>query len=162
MLKWLVITIVVLAGFMAILLGLGYLLNENEKSTTALKAQLEQESLREKARQASREQRTSIAAYPSPAPKTKMSPQVFNVAENMRVIEQFEKIVVGNLTCVSTSQCQIVTVDFKNNQCRVAINNIGASLLRNLNSKNSIISSCPDAAELSMLQCQQNLCTLGN
>ena len=42
MLKWIIITGVVLLGFLTILLGLGYLLHENEKETTLLKQQLDQ------------------------------------------------------------------------------------------------------------------------
>ena len=44
MAKWLTITLIVCAGLLIILLGLGYLLSENEKATTRLKNQLEQEA----------------------------------------------------------------------------------------------------------------------
>lgn len=42
-LKWIIITLVVLVGLTTILLGLGYLLQENEKETRALKHALEVE-----------------------------------------------------------------------------------------------------------------------
>lgn len=46
--KWLIITIVVIAGFITVLLGLGYLLHENEQETRQLKEQLDAESLKKK------------------------------------------------------------------------------------------------------------------
>ncbi len=46
LLKWLIITLVVLVGLTTILLGLGYLLQENEKETRALKQALEAEQTR--------------------------------------------------------------------------------------------------------------------
>ncbi|WP_286264481.1 hypothetical protein [Thalassotalea atypica] len=41
LLKWFIITMIVFAGFITILLGLGYLLHENEKETRALKEEIE-------------------------------------------------------------------------------------------------------------------------
>jgi len=44
--KWLIITIVVIAGFITVLLGLGYLLHENEQETRQFKEQLDAKSLK--------------------------------------------------------------------------------------------------------------------
>ena len=41
--KWLIITTIVLIGFLAVLLLLGYLLKENEEKTARLITQIEQE-----------------------------------------------------------------------------------------------------------------------
>lgn len=62
--KWLLIIFVVLTAFMVILLGLGYLLNENEKSTTLLKTQLEQEFHAEKLKQEKREKQRAAQETP--------------------------------------------------------------------------------------------------
>lgn len=162
MLKWLTITLIVLAGFMVILLGLGYLLNENEKTTTALKAQLEQASLAEKAKQQRRRQRAMLAEYPQAESQAKKQQKLINDAENKYVIEQFENIVISNLTCISVQQCQVAKVNFKNTKCTVAINNIGTSLLKKLNTQNSDIFSCPPVSPQMKLSCQQNICSVEN
>ena len=46
MFKWLWVVLLVMFGFVSVLLGLGYLLQENEKTTTALKQQLDQQKLK--------------------------------------------------------------------------------------------------------------------
>lgn len=151
-------TVVVLAGFMVILLLLGYLLNENEKSTTILKTQLEQESQAEQQRQEKIRQRKSLT-YSSQAAIASKAQEKQVTTTNKVLIEQFEQIVINNLTCISKQQCQVALVSFKNSVCSVAINHIGASLLNKLNTKSSVISACPKAMEQSNLSCQQNICT---
>ena len=156
--KWLMAIVVVLAGFMVILLLLGYLLNENEKSTTVLKTQLEQESQAEQQRQEKIRQRKILtySSQPSVTPKTQ---DKMIASTNKAVVDQFTQIVINNLTCISKQQCQVALVSFKNSTCSVAINHIGASLLKKLNTKSSVISACPKAMEQANLSCQQNICT---
>lgn len=158
MLKWLLITLIVLASFMTILLGLGYLLNENEKSTTVLKTQLEQAAQAENERQERIRQRTTATDEISPPVKLIKPKMTANIAGNSLLVEQFEKIVINNLTCISVQQCQVVKVNFKNANCSIAINNIGALLLKKLNNQSEIISVCPKFSEQSLLSCQKNIC----
>ncbi len=159
MLKWLVITLIAVVGFMAILLGLGYLLNENEKATTVLKAQLEQQALAEKRRQQRVRERTSMADYSQRGEQS--NKQVSKIVQpNIEVMAQFEQTVIDNLTCVSSSQCHAITVSFKNSNCTLAINAIGASLMRKINTQSSRINACPAAIENADASCQQNVCTL--
>lgn len=157
MLKWLIITLIVLAGFMTILLGLGYLLNENEKSTKILKAQLEQEIQAERAKQERIQQRKTISEYRQP--QAKGAPNKL-LQENSLNVKAFQQIVLNNLTCVSKTQCQVAQVQFKNTRCAVAINNIGGSLLKKLNLQTTLIPSCPNIDLQGQLSCQQNICTL--
>lgn len=159
MIKWLAITLLVFAGFMAILLGLGYLLNENEKSTTVLKAELEQASQAEQARQERIRQRATVSDDTQQPVNTAKPKNMPNIAENIQVVEQFEQKVINNLTCISVQQCQVVKVSFKNANCSVAINNIGASLLKKLKTKSKIIAACPKTSPQANLSCQQNICT---
>ncbi len=160
MLKWLAITVVVLAGFMAILLGLGYLLNENEKSTNVLKTQLEQASQAEQARQQRIRQRKTLNNYTEQPASFAKPESTLDIAENIKVIEQFEQTVVSNLTCISAQQCQIAKVSFNNTDCSIAINNIGASLLKKLQTQSTIIAACPKVSPQANLSCQQNICTV--
>ncbi len=159
MIKWLTITLIVVVGFMIILLGLGYLLNENEKSTTVLKAQLEQQALAEKERQQRIKQRSMLTDYNQPKTSNSVKSRS-NHDLDKKVIADFKKVVIENLTCVSSQQCQVTTVHFKNVACAVAINNIGASLLAKLPTKNSALTSCPEVSTQAKLICQNNLCTL--
>jgi hypothetical protein len=156
--KWLAITVLVLAGFTAILLGLGYLLNENEKSTTVLKAQLEQASQAEKVRQERIRQRKTIADDTQQLVKNSKPKSITDIAENIRVLGQFEQIVVSNLTCISVQQCQVAKVSFNNTDCSVAINNIGAFLLKKLETQSTMIAICPKSSPQVLLSCQQNIC----
>jgi hypothetical protein len=153
------ITVLVLAGFMAILLGLGYLLNENEKSTTVLKAQLEQVSQAESTRRERVRQRKTVSDDTQQPGKIYKPKSTSNFAENMGVIRQFEQIVVSNLTCISLQQCQVIKVSFKNTDCSIAINNIGASLLKKLKTESKPIASCSKTSPQAQLSCQQNICT---
>lgn len=159
MIKWLTITLIVVVGFMTILLGLGYLLNENEKSTTVLKAQLEQQALAEKERQQRIKQRSMLSDY-NQLKTSNSAKSVSNHDLDNKVIADFKKVVIENLTCVSSQQCQVATVHFKNVACAVAINNIGASLLAKLSTKNSVLTSCPEMSTQAKLICRNNLCTL--
>ena len=152
--KWLVITLVVLTGFMTILLGLGYLLSENEKSTTLLKKQLTQEAqlAKEKIRQ-------GIGGSHSPfVTETANGEKLINT----EIIKAFENALVNNLTCVTLAQCEVVTVKFKNLTCKLASNVIGASQLKKIATQTITMDTCSSESQQSQLACQQNICTLIN
>lgn len=159
MVKWLVITFMVLTGFMLILLGLGYLLNENEKSTTVLKTQIEQADLAEQEKQEKIRQRRIFADESLPPHKPQNVKGSVDISENIRIIEEFEQVVISNLTCISVQQCQVAKVSFKNTDCFVAINNIGVSLLSKLKTQSKIIAACPKVSLQATLSCQQNICS---
>lgn len=156
--KWLMITMLVLSGFVAILLGLGYLLNENEKSTAALKKQLEEASQAETIRRERTRERKTIANGMQQPVEVSKSKSITNITDGIRVVKQFEQIVVRNLTCISVQQCQVIKVNFKNIDCSVAINNIGASLLKKLKTQYTTLATCPKSSPQVLLSCQQNIC----
>ena len=172
MLKWLVITLIVLSGFMVVLLGLGYLLSENEKATTALKNQLEQEALAQQQKSQQRDKRhqyseiiTSIddetllpTSARKPSPELLLKPS--SKAVNAEILKKFQSTLRNNLTCVTVAQCQKITVRFKNIDCQLASNLIGASELKKIATDTVVMANCPLASEHSEVACQQNICTL--
>ncbi|KXJ56373.1 MAG: hypothetical protein AXW17_13710 [Colwellia sp. Phe_37] len=152
MAKWLTITLIVCAGLLIILLGLGYLLSENEKATTRLKNQLEQEA---QLQQQKLEQQRNLSHY--------NHSDVIEIplpSDDKSVMKNFEKTLINNLTCVTIAQCQVLTVKFKNIDCRLASNIIGASLLKKIATKDIAIDQCPTINSAAQLACQQNICTL--
>tara|TARA_R110000737_G_scaffold89824_3_gene122290 strand:+ start:662 stop:1102 length:441 start_codon:yes stop_codon:yes gene_type:complete len=143
---------------MAILLGLGYLLSENEKATTLLKNQLAQEAqlAQEKIRQGTNHSDYSPMA--TSAADTKLAPKVINT----EIMKSFENTLINNLTCVTLAQCQVVTIQFKNISCKLASNIIGASQLKKIATQTITMNTCPSVNPPSQLACQQNICTLIN
>lgn len=130
MVKWLVITLVVVASFFAILLGFGYLLKENEQQNLAyIKAQGQRASLSQLGKQ-----------------------QANTYSENLAVIAE-------HLTCVSTDQCVAADVKFANKSCIVAVNMIGAAKLAQV-TDTTIIDACPNGEDHSRLVCRNSLCQL--
>lgn len=157
---------------MVVLLGLGYLLSENEKATTALKNQLEQAALaqQEKIKQrGTRQQYTEIltsvdseSAVPMPEPKnlSELSIKSSSKHANAETLKKFQRTLVNNLTCVSVEQCKKITVKFSNIDCQLAVNVIGASELKKIATNTAAMNTCPMVAEPNKLACQQNICTL--
>lgn len=155
---------------MVILLGLGYLLQENEKATTALKQQLDQQRVAEQQRQKKRRQAKSkhlpieLEHYKANEINTGDSSDKIPLIVETPISEQssYQKIISENLTCVSTAQCLIVTVEFYNHDCLVAINSIGAAKLAKAkaSTENSYIESCPHYLNDMTAQCMMNICSL--
>ena len=156
MAKWLTITLIVCAGLLIILLGLGYLLSENEKATTLLKNQLEQDS---QSQQQKLEQQRNLNHY-ARTDNVEVSPRL----DDKSVMKKFEATLINNLTCVTVAQCRVLTVKFKNVDCRLASNVIGASQLKKIPTSdiNINIDQCPTVNSAAQLSCQQNICTLLN
>jgi len=153
--KWLVITLLALSVFMIILLGLGYLLAENEKASTILKDQLAQEAqlLKEKTRQG-----LNLSGYPRPL--NAADGAAVPKQSDANVMNEFEKALINNLTCVTLAQCQVVTIKFKNIDCKLASNVIGVSQLKKIATHTITMATCPKVNPQSQLACQQNICTL--
>lgn len=169
MLKWLAIALIVLFGFIVVLLGLGYLLQANEKSTTALKQQLDQQRFIDQQRQKKRAQSSlkpntieverSISNKPSSkvtlAKNTKQT-----IDASLQRKPNYQQIITENLTCVSSAQCLVVSVEFSNQNCLVAINRIGAVQLAKAGKVDTHIKKCTHYINDTTVQCLTNLCTL--
>ena len=117
MLKWITIVGIVLAGFMVIILSLGYLLKQNEEKTTALVNQLEQEKREQQAKQQNINEPRAVIRYHDASAKAKA------------MLAQVTGIISGNLTCVESKQCQRVDLTFRDGECSVAVNMIGKKQL---------------------------------
>ncbi len=148
-LKWLIISVIVLIGFVIILLFLGYLLKENEAKTTQLKAQLEQEAYQ----QQQKENRKNTLF---PNLKIGLSP-----AEKSQ-----QKIIANNLYCQSNKQCFLVHTNSQALGCIVAVNTTGAAILLKVAAEHddgpSLSNSCQqeyDNQHKKLAQCRNNLCS---
>jgi len=117
--KWLSITVIVLVAFLVILLFLGYLLKENEATTTKLKAQLEQEAYQQQETQ----QRRKNLFYPLPS--------ALNSFEKSQ-----QKIIADNLSCQTDAQCFLVHTHSRALGCIVSVNATGAAILLKTSSNN--------------------------
>ncbi|ASP47490.1 hypothetical protein [Cognaticolwellia beringensis] len=155
MAKWLAITLFTMICFMVILLGLGYLLSENEKTTTVLKEQLAQQT---QLNQKKIDQRNNLNAY---AKAEAVADKVPKQSE-AEIMQAFENTLINNLTCVTLAQCKIVTVKFKNTDCKLASNIIGVSQLKKIATHTITMDNCPRVEPQSELACQQNICSLVN
>ena len=152
MAKWLAITLFALICLMVILLGLGYLLSENEKDSKVLKVQLAQQT---QLRQKKTHQRNNLDTYTNEVAGNKVPEQT-----NAEIMQTFETTLINNLTCVAVMQCQVVTVKFKNINCKLASNIIGASQLKKIATHTITMDNCPIVNPQSELACQQNICSL--
>ena len=155
MAKWIAFTLIALLSFMVILLGLGYLLSENEKSTTRLKNQLEQQAQLKKQRQ---EQSNALDNY-TKIITTDTDSETSSQKVDAITLKTFEKTLGNNLTCISVAQCKVVTVKFKNSVCQLASNVIGESQLKKIPTHTLTMDTCPTIGSDSQLSCQQNICT---
>ncbi|SEK99385.1 hypothetical protein SAMN05216262_104190 [Colwellia chukchiensis] len=150
MIKWLVITVVTLVGFMIILLSLGYLLKENEQATRLLQQQLMQQAQPQQSK--ALKGQTQITTD-----NGKVSVVLAQSTDTL--LQTFNETLVSNLTCVSVEQCQLLRVAFKNTTCQFASNSIGAAKLKKLATDTIEMANCTMQSS-SQLVCQQNLCQL--
>lgn len=152
MAKWVAIALFVLTCFMVVLLSLGYLLSENEKSTSEFKVQLAQQTQlnQEKIRQ-----RNNLKAYTD-----EVKADITEIQTDTEIMQAFETSLINNLTCVTVAQCQVLTVKFKNINCTLASNTIGAAQLSKIATHTIKIDNCPSASASSKLACKQNVCSL--
>jgi len=156
MTKWLVISLITLLGFMVMLLGLGYLLSENEKATTLLKKELAQEAQLAQKKSAQSQHFNDYTKVITTADDESTTAS----QRNAQVNKAFEQTLLNNLTCVTVAQCQLVTIKFNNIDCQLASNVIGAAQLKKIATQTISIDTCPIVAAESELACQQNICTL--
>ena len=155
MLKWLTIIAIVIAGFIVLLLCLGYMLKENKVTVTALKLKSEQEKLKNADTSLSK----AVLIFVDNK-KNKANIEI----DNQESLERYKQIITQNLTCISSEQCTVINTKLKDLACVVPINKIGASLLEKAIKKKplsitSIQNTC-EQVELIKSVCKQNLCEL--
>lgn len=140
------ISLLVLVSFTAILLGLGYLLNENEKRVTVLKQELEQEGSN---------------TAPIKQPEVIVVERASNSSQLNTAKQSINKRIIGNnLTCVADEQCLVVEAEFSDKSCTVALNVIGAAKLVKAEKDMTDVGRClSQSGELSAV-CENNLCVL--
>lgn len=152
--KWLVIFIIVVTVFAVILLGLGYLLNENEKKVNAYKKHISQTKVQQKTRENVEDEREASGNHIIDF----QSENDLLIAKKQSSINQ--QIISTNLTCVANEQCMVVSAMFTDFTCQVAVNTIGAAKLAKVNKDLSEVDQCPNYFADAVAVCQNNLCTL--
>jgi hypothetical protein len=154
LLKWLVITVTVLIFFLTVLLGLGYLLKENEQVTTKLKIKTAQDTQRKQDKEARRKALFNV------------KPTLL-LTQNLTSFEQSQqKIIADNVNCQSSKECFLVHTNSKTLGCIVAVNATGvAILLKTADEKyltETAISNCQQnysQESVLTLFCQNNTCS---
>lgn len=149
MYKWLTIMGIVCIGFIVVLLSLGYLLKENEVATTALKQKLEQEDL---LNNSNANRSKAILTF------------VDNKQVNIDFLNKQKNIIISNLTCTSSTQCVIVNTKQSEFSCFVAVNAIGASMLKKTINKHLQVETIDNTAcnvnHTLISECKANVCQI--
>jgi hypothetical protein len=155
--KWLLITAVVLLFFLMMLLGLGYLLKENEATTNQLKIKLNQEQQLAQKKEARKQALFQVR------------PENFATQKLTSFEQSQQKIIVNNLSCNTEKDCLVLHTNSKALGCVVTVNATGIAILLKTTSeqKNSqeLINDCQQAysQESSFkLTCQNNACTFAH
>lgn len=135
MFKWLFIIIIAFVGFSIAILGLGYLLKDNEEKT-----------------------RNYLQKLPTEQSKdSKSHPiEVDVVAKELSINQQ---IISEHLTCVDSSQCTVTLAKFADLTCPVAVNTIGQVKLSQVNDK-STIGQCTYLPTTYEAICLRNVCQI--
>lgn len=145
MIKWLVITTVALSFFLSIIIGLGYLLENNEQQTRALVTELNQ-------------QQSNNSANERQDNVTKVVREAAVLADNSITNEKVNQLILDNLTCISDNQCKVIYVDSQH--CQVAVNLIGASLVKKYRNESRQANICQQLQSATQAVCQDNLCQI--
>lgn len=172
--KWLAIISFALFIFTLLLVGLGYLLKENERKTTILKNKLDEERSIRQSRQLTKEHLNNPIILTkdlgTPLPTQRYSNNTVNDEGNEKVLStnnnnidkeiiEYKQIIIDHLMCTSTQQCKLFDTGRIELGCVVAVNNIGYSLL----SKKVELSRSPfceeQVSELSK-SCHRNICSV--
>ncbi len=134
--KWLIITVIVLVFFFMALLGLGYLLKENEEKTNQLKITLNQEALLKQEKEARKQ--ALFRGKPRDSLKKKLT--AFEQSQ--------QKIITNNSSCQNQKECFLVHTDSQALGCIVAVNSTGVAILLKTASEQK-------ASKLQTNDCQQ-------
>ncbi len=149
--KWLLITAFALVLFLIVLLGLGYLLKENEETTNQLKVKLNQESKLQQEKEARRQALFLV--------KTKK-----HITQKLTSFEKSQqKIITNNLYCKTNQECFLVQTDSKVLGCIVAVNSTGLAILLKTSNAQKVSDASNCQREYSReteltLSCQNNTC----
>ena len=152
--KWLLITAIVLVFFLMVLLGLGYLLKENEQATNQLKTKLNEESVLKQAKEARKKALFRIKS-------TNALTKKLTAVDKSR-----QKIIDNNSSCETSKDCLLLHTNSQALGCIVAVNGIGIAILLKTASDENVskapAESCQQAYTLQselILSCQNNTCT---
>lgn len=160
--KWLIIVLVSLLVLMMILLGLGYLLKENERETRALKAQLDQER---KAEQAMAKKPLPLVLEQTPEQslqaqyKRQLEKDLAELEYRQQDVTQIKQIIIENLVCQEVSQCRLVDTASIDLGCVIATNTIGQSMLKAFDFKVRD-QACEERISDLSLTCHHNICSI--
>jgi len=163
MYKWLTITGIVCIGFIIVLLSLGYLLKENEIATKALKQKLDQQKL---AQQKLAEQKQLNSSVKNPSKAVLMfvdSDEDVKQKANLERVKGYKNTIISNITCAASEQCILVNTGLAELNCVVAVNTIGASLLKKELSKEfgstlPMDDTCNETPRKLYSVCKQTMC----
>lgn len=152
--KWLLITAIVLVFFLMVLLGLGYLLKENEDSTNQLKIKLNEEAALQQAKEARK--------------KALFRVKTTNVlTEKIAELNKSrQKIIANNTSCETAKDCLLLHTNSQALGCIVAVNTTGVAILLKTANDESLLQPQADDCQQAyarqsdlILSCQNNTCT---
>lgn len=153
--KWLLITAFALVLFLIVLLGLGYLLKENEETTNELKVKLNQEMKLKQEKEARRQALFLVK------PKKLLAQQLTPFESSQ------QKIITDNLYCRINKECFLVQTDSKVLGCLVAVNSTGLAILLKTSNTQKVLKTKANDCQQEYLQeteltlsCQSNTCAL--
>jgi hypothetical protein len=135
--KWLIISMIVLVLFLALLLGLGYLLKDNEEVTHQLIIKSEHDAQLKQNKEVRRQALFKIKSTP-------ILPQKLTSFEQSQ-----QKIITENVSCESSKECFLVHTNSKMLGCIVAVNATGVAILLKTVSEEGL-------TKISTNDCQQN------
>jgi hypothetical protein len=152
--RWLIIAVIVLVLFLAVLLGLGYLLKENEDVTHQLIIKSAQNAQLKQNKEARRQALFKIKPTPI-------------LTQKLTSFEQSQqKIITENISCESTKECFLVHTNSKTLGCIVAVNATGVVILLKTVSEEAFIKTSANDCQQDYLQesvlissCKNNTCS---
>jgi len=149
MFRWLTILAIVLLGFLVVLLFLGYLLKENEK--TVIKYQQQQSATKQTNAQVKQSLKEENQNGAHTVTLTDLKPSY---------AEKLVNIIASNQTCQNNSQCKLVTLEQGDNKCYFAVNSIGSALIKKLSFEKGKLPQCDSELSVSQAICITNICTI--
>ena len=157
LLKWVTIATIALAVITLILLGVGYMLSENEKETRALKEKIDERAIAESK---VRTRADILAARNSSLVKPVM-PKSAKPMPRLPVVDDLlaKQVIANNLVCQDISQCELFDTGRTSLGCVVAVNGIGLSQLNRLNFGGKE-AECEETITNVQATCHHNICSI--
>jgi len=167
MIRWLFISLTVLLMFFLILLGLGYLLQQNEKTVTALKQKLDQQRLEKfkKYQKVNSHPQVKISLNNIDIKQIIVDDRENSLLQldsqnSSKILQKHLQIIEENLICVANEQCVVATIGTKSSHCYVAVNSIGAAKLKKVDDSEIGSKRCQKKPIQPSVKCLSNLCTM--